>query len=136
MQEISINFWALLGFVAVRIAVGMVWYSPGVFWKPWSKVTKISEKDMKAGMVKGMASDLIGSLIMAFVLLHAIKYAGASHDLAKGLAVSFFNWLGLVATVQFGMTAYENRPTKFFGIISGYQLVTILLGGAVLTMWG
>ena len=53
-----------------------------------------------------------------------------------GLGVSFFNWLGLVATVQFGMTAYEARPTSFFAIISGYQLVTMLLGGAVLTFWG
>lgn len=136
MDGIAINFWAVLGFVAARIVVGMAWYSPVGFWKSWAKVTNISEKDMKAGMAKGMASDLLGSLVMGLVLVYAIKMGGASGVLAKGLMISFLAWLGLVATVQLGMTTYENRPIKFFLIVSGYQLVSMLVGGAVLTLWG
>src|SRR6266849_4111489 len=136
MGGMTVNFWAVLGFVAARIAVGMAWYSPVGFWKSWAKITHITEQDMKGGMAKGMASDLLGSVVMALVLLYAIKMGGASGFFAKGLLISFFAWLGLVATVQLGMTTYENRPMKFFLIVSGYQLVSILIGGAVLTLWG
>jgi hypothetical protein len=137
MQPISMNFFALLGFVAVRVVVGMFWYSPQGFWGLWSKETGIAEKDAKKGMPKAFAADLAGSFLMAVVvLLHAIKYAGAAGSLPMGLAVSFLNWLGFVASVQFAMSAYEQRSTKFFWVVSGYQLVTMLLGGAVLTLWG
>lgn len=136
MQPISMNFLAILGFVAVRVAVGMYWYSPAAFWGAWSKETGIDEKNAKKGMPKAFASDLIGSVLMAVVLLHAIKYAGASGSIPMGLAVSFLNWLGFVGTVQFAMTAYEQRSNRFFGVVSGYQLVTMLLGGLILTLWG
>jgi hypothetical protein len=136
MQPISMNIFALLGFVLVRVAVGMLWYSPKVFWGVWSKETGIHEKDAKKGMPKAFAADLIGSFLMAVVLLHAIRYAGAAGSLPMGLAVSFLNWLGFVGVVQFAMSAYEQRSTRFFWVVSGYQLVTMLLGGTILTMWG
>jgi hypothetical protein len=130
------NIFALLGFVVVRVIVGMLWYSPQGFWKLWSKETGIKEEKAKKGMPKAFAADLIGSLIMAVVLLHAIKYAGASGNLLLGLAVSFLNWLGFVGVVQYAMAAYEQRSIRFFGVVSGYQLVSMLLGGIVLTLWG
>jgi hypothetical protein len=136
MQPISMNIFALLGFVLVRVVVGMFWYSPKGFWGLWSKETGIKEKDAKKGMPKAFAADLIGSFLMAVVLLHAIKYAGAAGSLPMGLAVSFLNWLGFVGMVQFAMSAYEQRSTRFFLVVSGYQLVTMLLGGAILAMWG
>lgn len=136
MQPVSMNIFALLGFVAVRVAVGMLWYSPQGFWGLWSKETGISEKDAKKGMPKAFAADLVGSVILAVVLLHVIKYAGAAGNVPSGLLVSFCSWLGFVATVQFAMTAYEQRSNRFFAVVSGYQLVTMLLGGVVLTLWG
>jgi hypothetical protein len=137
MQAISMNIWALLGCVVIRMAVGALWYSPLLFLKPWQKVSGVKDKQLKAGMVKGIVGDLVSSLVMAFVLIHAIKYAiPGSHDLALGLGVSFMNWLGLVATVQVGIMTYEHKPFKYFLIVSGYQLVTLLLMGVVLTLWG
>jgi hypothetical protein len=130
------NLWSLLVFLIARILVGMVWYSPIGFWNPWAAVTKITKKGMQEGMKKGMASDILGSLVMGFVLLYAIKGGGAAGNLIEGLKITFFGWLGLVATVQIGMTAYENRPLKFFWIVSGYQLVSMLIGGAALTLLG
>ncbi len=35
-----------------------------------------------------------------------------------------------------GMVTYKARPMKFFAIVSGYQLVTILMMSMVLTRWG
>ncbi len=136
MQAITINIWAIVGFLVARLAVGMLWYSPIGFWKPWAKITKITKNDMKKGMAKGMASDITGSLLMGVVLLYAIKLGGGAGQLQQGLLITFCAWLGLVGTVQMGMAAYENRPLKFFLIVSGYQLVSMLAGGIVLTLWG
>ena len=138
MQEIVPNIWALLGCVAIRMAFGALWYSPVLFLRPWQKMAGVTDKDMSKGMAKAMVTDIVLSLVMVFVLLHAIRYALApgSKDLAQGLAVSFFNWLGFVLPVQSGIVTYEHKPLRYFMIVSGYQLVTILAMGLVLTLWG
>jgi hypothetical protein len=137
MRAISMNIWALLGCVVIRMAVGALWFSPVLFLRPWQKMNGVKDKQLQAGMLKGIVTDLLTSLLMAFVLLHAIKYAiPGSHDVALGLGVSFMNWLGLVAVVQLGAVTYEQKPLKYFFITSGYQLLTMLLMGVVLTLWG
>jgi vacuolar-type H+-ATPase subunit I/STV1 len=138
MQEIVPNPWALAACVAIRLAVGALWYSPLLFLKPWLKASGVSEASLSKGMLKAILSDLVLSLIMAFVLLHAIRYALApgSRDLPEGLAVAFLNWLGFVAPVHLGLLTYEHKPLRYFLIVSGYQLVTLLAMGAVLTLWG
>ena len=98
MQEYMPNLWAVLGAVAAKFILGGLWYSPLCFLKFWIKSTGVSEKQMKKGMPKAMAAELVGGLLMAFVLAHAIHYAQASGAL-QGMVVGFFNWLGFVAVV-------------------------------------
>jgi len=136
MPEIAPNPWAMLGCVVIRMAVGAVWYSPVLFLKPWLKASGVSDEQMKRGFAKAIVTDLIFSLIMAFVLLHAIRYAlPTSHSIGLGLAVGFLNWLGFIVPVQAGSMTYEKRPFGYFAINSGYQLVTILIMSAVLILW-
>jgi hypothetical protein len=137
MQEVSANPWALAACVVIRLVVGALWYSPPLFLKPWLKMTGVTPKQMSQGFVKNVTTDLVLALVMAFVLLHAIRYAmPGSKDLGLGLVVAFLNWLGLVMPVQLATTNYEKKPFKYFLITGGYQLVTILAMGAVLTLWG
>lgn len=134
MKEIPINFWAVLVAALVKMVVGAIWYSPPLFAGPWQKLTGVSEADMKAALPKAMAVDLIGSLVMAFVLVHAVVYAGAS-TLALGAAVGFLNWLGFVATVAIAQVTYERRPLRLFLINNGALLVSLVLMGAILAVW-
>ena len=136
MPEIVPNWWALLGCVVIRLAVGAVWYSPAGFIKPWLRMSGVTDDQMKAGMAKAIVTDVIFSFIMAFVLLHAIRYAlPTSHSVGLGLAVGFLNWLGFIVPVQAGAITYERKPFGYFAINGGYQLVTILAMGAVLILW-
>src|SRR4051812_36869463 len=86
MQQIQPN-WAVLAAAVARMVIGAVWYSPLLFLRPWQAMAGMSDKDVAKGMARAVAVDLIGSLAMAFVLLHAIRYAGAE-SLGQGLAVS------------------------------------------------
>jgi len=136
MPEIVPNLWALLGCVVIRLAVGALWYSPLLFVKPWLRLSGVSDDQMKKGFVKAILLDVVFSAIMAFVLLHAIRYAlPTSHDVGLGLAVGFLNWLGFIVPVQAGALTYEKKPFGYFAINSGYQLVTILMMSAVLVLW-
>jgi len=56
-------------------------------------------------LVKALIPDVIGSALMAFVLVHAVHYAGAN-GWGQGAAVGFFNWLGFVAVATLGSVTF------------------------------
>jgi hypothetical protein len=134
MHEITINWLALVVAVVARMALGAIWYSPPVLLKSWLAVSGVSEAEMKAGMPKALGFDLVGSILMAFVLAHAVKYAGAA-GIGAGAAVGFLNWLGFVAVTTLSATLHEHRSVKLWLISSGYQLVALVVMGAILAVW-
>lgn len=133
MQEVAPS-WAMLVAAIIRMAVGAVWFSPIAFVEPWQKIIGLTPDQMKSGMPRAIAADAVGSLLMAFVLAHSVVYAQAT-TLALGAAVGFANWLGYVAVVQFTGVLYEQRPIKLFFLQSGFNLVAMLLMGALLAVW-
>lgn len=135
MREIPIHFFPLLVAALARMAIGALWYSPILFLPTWYRVSGVTEAEMKAGMGRAIAVDFVGSLIMAFVLLHAVKYAGAA-TVAQGVAVGFFNWLGFIAVVTIGTVTYLRKPFQLFLVQNGYLLLSLLVMGAILAVWG
>ena len=124
MQEFSINWFAILAAVIIKQAIGAFWYSPALFGPSWCKLAGVSEAEMKAGLVKALA----------FVLVHAVHYAGAN-GWGQGAAVGFFNWLGFVAVATLGSVTFEKRPLQLYLINNGYLLLALLIMGAVLAVW-
>jgi hypothetical protein len=134
MQEFPINWLAILAAVIIKQALGALWFSPALFGLPWCKLTGVSEAEIKAGLAKAPIPDVIGSALMAFVLVHAVHYAGA-HNWAQGAAVGFFNWLGFVAVATLGSVTFERRPLQLYLINNGFLLLALVLMGVVLAVW-
>jgi uncharacterized protein DUF1761 len=134
MQHFTINYWALVVATVVKIFIGMVWYSPKLFGKQWIQLVNCTPDEMKARMPKLLLGDFVSTFIMAFVLVHAVHYAGAN-SAALGAAVGFFNWLGFVLVTLFASTAYEKRPWRLFLINNGFQLISLLAMGAIVAAW-
>ena len=134
MQEIAINYWALIVATLIRVVIGALWFSPFAFLESWRKIVGIDEATMNAGLPRAIVGDVISTFVMAFVLVHAVVYAGAA-TLGQGAAVGFFNWLGFVFVVQLNATMHENRPFKYLAISSGYNLIALVLMGALLAVW-
>jgi glycerol uptake facilitator-like aquaporin len=84
MREIPIHYLAILGAAAAKMAIGALWYSPALFLKRWLKLSGVTEEQMKDRMAKALAVEFVGSLLMAFVLLHAVRYAGAPRRRRRG----------------------------------------------------
>ena len=134
MQSFPINWLAILVCVIFKQALGAAWYSPALFGARWSALTGVTQKDMQAGLVKALVPDVIGSLIMAYVLVHAVHYAGAN-TLLMGAAVGFLNWLGFVAVTHLGSVTFEKRPVALFALNMGYLAIALIVMGAILAIW-
>jgi Protein of unknown function (DUF1761) len=134
MQQIPINWWAVIVAAIIRMVVGSVWFSPVGFMKPWQRLSGISEAQVKASFGRAIGVDAVMSLIMAFILFHAVVYAGAM-NLWAGAVVGFLNWLGFIFTVFVGLWAYEQKPIKLVSITAGFNLVALILMGALIGVW-
>ena len=134
MQEFPINWGAVLVAAIVKFAIGGIWYSNIAFAPRWRALTGCSEEGTKQGLGKAMAIDFAGGVVMAFVLLHAVHYAGAV-TAPMGAAVGFFNWLGFIGVSTLAASFYEKRPLQLWVINNGYLLLALLVMGAILAIW-
>jgi uncharacterized protein DUF1761 len=130
----------LLSVLVAAMALGFLWYSPGLFAKPWMREmgydpndkAKIQEMQKSAG--PAYAGSFLASLVSAFMLaklLSVIPIDSALYGMKLGLCV----WLGFVATVQLTAALFMKNSMKLFAINTGYQLVCYLLLGAILAVW-
>jgi hypothetical protein len=131
MQPVPIHIGPFLVACLVKIVVGAVWYSPALFLRSWQRLGNVADETMRGGMAKGMATWIIGALVMTFVLAHAVYYAGA-RSIGTGAAVGFFNWIGFILVVQLDDWAAAKRPFGFLAINAGANLVSLVIMGAIL----
>jgi hypothetical protein len=134
MQTFPMNFLALTVAALAKTIIGMIWYAPVVFGARWFRYVQCNENELKRGMPKALLVDVIGNFIMAFVLVHATHYAGAT-TAAQGAAVGLFNWLGFVAVSTLFSVTFERRPLALWAINNGFQLVGIVVMGIIVAVW-
>lgn len=138
MITFEINYLAVLIAGIIFQALGAAWYSPALFGTAWMKESGMSEAELAAAKTKGMGKTytiaFIGALLSAFVLAHVIQAFGATTAL-EGAQGGFWMWLGFAVPVQLGSVLWDNKSTKYFAITTGYQLVALMLSGALLAIW-
>ena len=138
---VPINYLAVLASAIVMMVLGYLWYGP-IFGKMWTELAGLTPEKMAAAKAKGMTMSYviqaIGALLTSFVLAHAIVFAGAYMQIsgiAAGLEGAFWNWLGFVAPATVGMVLWEGKPWKYWFIVAGYYLVSMLVIGVLLGLW-
>ena len=141
---VPINYLAVLVSAVVMFCLGGVWYGP-LFGKQWiaamgfdaQKVADMQAKGMQA-MWKSYALMFTGSVVLSFVLSHAIVFAASylqTSGISAGLQAGFWNWLGFIAPVTMGAVLWDGKPWKLWFITSGYYLVALLIAGTILALW-
>jgi hypothetical protein len=142
---ISINYWTVLVAAIVNMLLGWLWYGP-LFGKAWTSMMHFTQADMDAARKKGMGKSyalmFIASLVMSWVLAHAVIFASAYlfaslawYGAFAGIAVGFLSWLGFVAPVTVSSVIWEGKSWKLWWLGSGYYLVGLCLMGAILATW-
>ena len=133
--EVTINYLAVLVAAISTMIVGSLWYSPLLLGKLWMKHSGVTEHEAKnTNMAKTYGIMFLGSLVMCFVMSHFIDYVGAK-DASAGATAAIWLWLGFVVTVGVGGVLFEKKPWALYLINMGYQLVSMVIVGAILAVW-
>jgi len=133
-MAVPIHFAAVLVAALVSYVLGAIWFGP-IFGNAWKSLTGIPE--MKPGP-SAMILGFIGSLLMSYVLAHAMIFASTylnATGVSAGLMGGFFNWLGFIAPVTLGVVIYEKKPWKLWFLTNSYWLLSLLVMGVILSVW-
>ena len=140
-MEVPINYLAVIVAAVANFVLGGIWFGP-LFGKKWFKLSGITQSRIDEAKNKGMAKSYVlmflGSLVMAFVLSHALVFASSymdQHGVYAGLTAGFWNWLGFVVPVTIGVVLWDLKPWKYWLITYSYYLVGLCLMGAILAVW-
>jgi hypothetical protein len=131
-MSVEVNWLAVVLAAASSMVVGSIWYLPGVFGKPWMKMTgsKMGKDAKPAQMAWMYGSVFVASLVTAYILAHVAflsnRFFGNSF-LQDSLTTAFWLWLGLTATRFYVHDTFEGRRKKLTLLNSAHELATVLV---------
>jgi|ETNmetMinimDraft_2_1059921.scaffolds.fasta_scaffold110298_2 hypothetical protein len=128
----TLQYLPVLAAAVVSFIVGMLWYSPALFGKTWMSLSGVKmNKGKKKGMSGVMLTAFIANLVMAYVFVYLMSMVGYANA-GSGVVLGFWLWLGFFATSLLGSVLWEQKPFNLYLINAGYQLVNLVVMGAVL----
>lgn len=131
----DVNYLAVIVAAVINMIVGAFWYGPMLFAKQWMALNNITPEELKNVNPGPLyAQSTIATAVSYFVLAMAINTAGAA-TAVDGMMIAFWLWLGFITTVQFTANLFSSKKFGAYLLDTGYQLITILIAGALLAVW-
>ena len=137
MPQVHINYLAVLVAAVVGFALGGLWYSPLLFANQWVKAHGYSEekvKEMQQGAAKAYAVSFVCQLLIALAIAALVSYLHLERCV-QGLKLGLLVWAGFFATHGLMASVFSDKRIAVFYIDTGYQLVYLLIMGAIITVW-
>ena len=137
MPHVHINYLAVVVATVAAFALGGLWYSPLLFAKMWVAAHGYSEEQVKA-MQKSAGKAYGVSLVCQWLIALAIAVlVGYLHlvNLSQGLKLSVLIWFGFAFPLGLMANMFTEKRITVFLIDTGYQLVYLLIMGAIITVW-
>lgn len=135
-MDANVSFWGIVLATISAMVVGTLWYSPAMFGKQWSKITGVSEKEMKQRRSSGIILLIVVSIIVAYTLTLFINYYHGFSDVSwvsAGIHVSLLAGIGFGATAVFAHGVFETRSRALLYINAGNRIVTIFIMGLIIS---
>jgi hypothetical protein len=133
----SHNWLAILVAAVVAFLLGGLWYSPLLFARQWMAAHAHSPEDvarMKADAPRAYGISFVAFLVMAFILQMLLNHLGVQ-SWQTGALWAAHVWLGFAVTIGLMANVYSGKKFSVFLIDAGYQLVYLLVMGAILGAW-
>ena len=145
MEEMNINWLALIAASVLPLVTGFLWYGP-LFGKAWMKETGITEemaKKMNPAKTYGLA--VVFAFLVAFFIWPMVMMGGPA-DMPHGPGGDFMTFkhgalhgsmLGLFVALPVLATngLFEQKSFKLIAINAGYWVVTMALMGGIINAW-
>src|SRR6185437_13531633 len=130
----SVSIWGVILGAVSAMAVGVIWDTPFVFGKQWSKGMGVSDKAMNENRAKVMPILVLGSLITAYALslltVYLHSFAGSSWVKA-GIEAGFLAAIGFAGTALVVHGVFDPRAKKVMYINLGNRVVTLVIMGFI-----
>lgn len=137
MDFSNINYLAVAVSSILAFALGSMWYTPILFGKHWQKEVGLKDKDIENGnMPLTFGGSFILIVIMNLGVAVLINSLGLEEiNLTSGALVGFFSGVTFVATAMGINLLYEQKTMKLWLINAGYQVIYLVMAGAILGAW-
>ena len=133
MSFAAINYLAVIVATIVAFLIGAVWYS-FLFRAQWMAATGVTGNPAMP-LPRLLAINAVGNLILALIL-SALLHSLGSASFGGGVSVGLFVWLGFVITALAVNNSFANRPPALTLIDGGHWLVVLVVGGAIIGLFG
>ena len=133
MESVDLNWAAIFVVALVPMVLGALWYSSALFVEPWLRAVGRTKEEL-SGAALGYVLSAVAALLMSYTMARIVRWAEVD-DLWNGALVGLLAWVGLVATVLALTTYFGGRPRRLWVINAGYQLVALVVVGAIHGVW-
>jgi hypothetical protein len=137
MLQNDVNWLAILIAAIAAFALGALWYSRSLFGRQWMAAhghTPEQLAAMQSSMGKTYAFSFLTYVIMAMVIALFMTLTGAT-SVVQGIVIAVLAWLGFGFTIGLNSNLYSNKRPAAFMIDAGYQLVHVIIMGAIIGAW-
>lgn len=133
MENMNINFWAVLVAAISTFLIGGLWYSPILFGKAWMKENGFTDDDLKN---QNAARKFGISFLMAVIMAaNLAAFLGDEVDVAFGAMAGFLTGAGWVLTGIAVIGVFENKSWRYILINGGYHTLAFTIMGIILGAW-
>lgn len=133
MENIDINWLAVIVAALTSFVVGGLWYSPLLLGKAWQAENKLSDEQIQGGnKARIFGFTFLWSVVMAANLAFFVSGVGS---LGEVLFYAFAAGFGWVSMGLFVIGLFELKTTRYMLINAGYQTISFLLMGLILGLW-
>ena len=132
-----VNNAAVLVSGVVIFVLGGLWYSPLLFAKRWVALIGKTEEEIKANSGAAPLSYIVVFLCgvaiawMMSLVVGNFSPAGA----LDGALIGAMCWVGFAGATSFGTALFSGKPKALWLIDSGFNLVSFVVAGIILSTW-
>jgi hypothetical protein len=131
----NVNYLAVLVSGVLIFMLGGLWYSPALFAKKWTALMGRSEAENQASGVpilflQAFLCGLLSAYAIAVLLNHFINLTPL-----RGAMIGAFCWLGFAGASSYANAIFAKKPTALWLIDTGFNLVSFVLAGVILSVW-
>ena len=133
----TIHWLPVIGSAVAVFAIGALWYSPMLFGKAWVKAhghTPEKIEAMRATMGRAYGVSFLCYVVMAAAMAILLKRMDVIY-VRGGVKLGALIGVGFVATVGLTANMFSEKRLATWLIDAGYQIVYLMVMGAILVAW-
>ena len=134
--RMTVAFLPILAAGFASVLIGWLWYSPSVFGGPWMRALNMTPDMIERGkrrMPLTALVALLASMLVAYVMSY-FALAWGVFDWVGAIELGVWSWLGFTAPPMLGMVLWEQKPIRYYVIVSGYWLVAFIVMAIILVV--